>query len=127
VSPATTPATPAEVAGSAAEAVRTLGRLTLSRSGYLTPAEVASVVGELATLVHRLPQVLDQAEGWLRWAHREGLVQHDAEDTPGGSLTDLAVSQAATGLALTATLAIQLAEHLESVRSWTVRLTGGAR
>jgi hypothetical protein len=124
VSPATTPATPAEAAGSAAEAVRTLGHLTLSRTGYLTPADVASVVGELAALAHRLPQVLDQAAGWLTRENEARAIYHDDEGALGGLLASVVVTEADLSLAEASYRAARLGQALEKVRETTTHLGG---
>ncbi len=48
-------------ARAAAEAIRALNHLTRSGRGGLTyPSDVQQVVGELASLMHRLPQALNQ-------------------------------------------------------------------
>ena len=45
----------------AAEAIRWLNHATIDPGGYIYPADVYSAIGELQTLLQRLPQALNQA------------------------------------------------------------------
>ncbi len=63
----TGPATPAELAGQAAEAVRALNHATLPGTGGLQyPAGAYEVTGQLAVLAARLPQALAQIHAFLQ-------------------------------------------------------------
>jgi hypothetical protein len=62
----TGPATPAELAGQAAEAVRALNHATLPGTGGLEyPADAYEITGQLAVLAARLPQALAQLLAFL--------------------------------------------------------------
>jgi len=62
----TGPATPAELAGQAAEAVRALNHATLPGAGGLEyPADAYEVTGQLSLLAARLPQALAQLLAFL--------------------------------------------------------------
>jgi hypothetical protein len=59
--------TPAQLADDAAEAVRALNHATLStRDGWQFPADAYSVIGNLREMSQRLPQLLQQVEGFLQ-------------------------------------------------------------
>jgi hypothetical protein len=63
----TGPATPAELAGQAAEAVRALNHATIPGAGGLDyPAGAYEVTGQLAVLAARLPQALAQILAFLQ-------------------------------------------------------------
>lgn len=71
--------TVAQLAGQAAEAVRTLNHLTRPGLSALTgPAELDTVVADLACLAARLPQLLAQLAGWLHTEQRHGRLRVDA-------------------------------------------------
>ncbi|NED60209.1 hypothetical protein G3I15_04625, partial [Streptomyces sp. SID10244] len=79
----TEPKTPAQLADDAAEAIRALNHATLSgRPGWEYPADAYSVVGNLGTLVMRLPQVLEQLTEFVEQLHADGHVKADGGDTP---------------------------------------------
>jgi hypothetical protein len=62
----TGPASPAELAGQAAEAVRALNHATLPGTGGLEyPADAYEVTGQLSLLAARLPQALAQLLAFL--------------------------------------------------------------
>ncbi|MHB1820890.1 MAG: hypothetical protein ACYCO9_23085 [Streptosporangiaceae bacterium] len=62
----TGPASPAELAGQAAEAVRALNHATLpDTSGLEYPADAYEVTGQLSLLAARLPQALAQLLAFL--------------------------------------------------------------
>jgi tRNA A58 N-methylase Trm61 len=78
----TEPKTPAQLADDAAEAIRALNHATLSpRDGWEYPADAYSVVGNLGTLVMRLPQVLEQLTEFVEKLHQDGHVKADTGDT----------------------------------------------
>jgi hypothetical protein len=82
-----------EAARAAAEGMRTLNRVTISRDGYACPADVAAVLGELALVVQRLPQTFDQAARWLETAQAEGRVGHDGKGHANPNAVAAAVAQ----------------------------------
>jgi hypothetical protein len=72
----TGPASPAELAGKAAEAVRALNHATLPGAGGLDyPAGAYEVTGQLAVLAARLPQVLAQILAFLQEQAAAGRIQ----------------------------------------------------
>lgn len=72
-------ATVGQLAGQAAEAVRTLNHLTRPGIGALSgPADLDTVIADLATLAGRLPQLLAQLAGWLHAEDRAGRLHVDA-------------------------------------------------
>lgn len=74
--------TPAQLADDAAEAIRALNHATLSpRDGWEYPADAYSVVGNLGTLVMRLPQLLEQVTQHVEKLHQDGHVVADTGDT----------------------------------------------
>lgn len=89
----TRPGSPAALADQAAEAIRTLNHATMPWAGELTePADVYAVLGSLATLAARLPQVLSQLQVFLAREQAAGRVQivdgQHAGD-PAAAVTDL--------------------------------------
>jgi hypothetical protein len=65
----------------AAEAARVLGHATRGGAGGLTePATIYAVLGELAALAHRLPQVCGQLSDWLLHEHVAGRLACDSGD-----------------------------------------------
>lgn len=74
------PVTPQEAAERATEAVRLLGLATTG--GYGGPAEVYSVVVELALLVRGLPSVLGRTTAWLEAEHDAGRLACDDGQKP---------------------------------------------
>ena len=72
-----------QAAQAAAEAVRALVHATIPQvNGYAFPSDVDAVLGELMTLVERLPQALDQAEEWLQVEVEAGRVGDDRGRDP---------------------------------------------
>jgi hypothetical protein len=107
----------------AADSVRELNHLTLGPCAYVWPSDVDAVIGELGTLVQRLPQAFGQAAAWLEGQYVAGRVGHDlggdgstcVSEVLGEVLGDLhRAGQQARGLALT----------LEAARSASSHLTG---
>jgi hypothetical protein len=75
-------ASPAAIARTAAEAVRSLNHATLSGQGLEQPSDAYEVLGELATAASRLPQLLAQVAGFLDRALAGGRLGHDLGDDP---------------------------------------------
>jgi hypothetical protein len=71
------------LAGRAAEAVRELNHLTRDPGVFTGPAELYRLVGELAVLAGRVPQLLGQLDRWLREEHDAGRVRVDTGTDPG--------------------------------------------
>jgi hypothetical protein len=68
-----------QLAGQAAESVRAINHLTRPGVSALTgPAELDTVVADLACLAARLPQLLAQLAGWLHTEQRHGRLRVDA-------------------------------------------------
>ncbi|MHB1597251.1 MAG: hypothetical protein ACYCO9_23395 [Streptosporangiaceae bacterium] len=87
----TGPATPAELAGQAAEAVRALNHATLPGTGGLAyPADTYEVTGQLSVLAARLPQALAQLLTFLQGqaaAGRVAVVAGEHQGDPAAMLT----------------------------------------
>jgi hypothetical protein len=106
-----------ELAGRAAEAVRELNHLTRDPGAFTGPAELYRLVGELAVLAGRLPQLLGQLDHWLQTEHDAGRVRSDTGTDPGRIVaavgTDLAdAREAAHELAHLLDAALQHLAHL---------------
>ena len=83
----TGPATPAELARQAAEAVRALNHATLPGAGGLEyPADAYEVTGQLAVLAARLPQALAQILGDHAAAGRITVVAGEHQGDPDAML-----------------------------------------
>src|SRR5919202_6696385 len=67
----------ADYADAAAEAVRGLNHATFAGTGYEVPSDVYDVLGQLSTMLARLPQALSQAADWLAREQAAGHVGHD--------------------------------------------------
>lgn len=106
-----------ELAERAAEAVREMNHRTRDPGGFTGPAELYWLVGDLASLARRLPQLLGQLDRWLQTEHDAGRVRADtgAEANPvvaaaGADLAD--AGDAARELALALDAAQQHLAHL---------------
>jgi hypothetical protein len=99
-----------------AEAVRALNHATFSPAGLAEPATVNSVLGQLATAAHRLPQLCGQLAGWLARQYTAGQLAH----TTGG--LDVAVGDAQASLDRAASHATRLGEALDLAQQATARL-----
>ena len=73
---------PAALARTAAEAVRSLNHATLGGGGLEQPSDACEVLGELATAASRLPQLLAQVAGSLDRALAGGRLGHDLAEDP---------------------------------------------
>ena len=73
---------PAALARTAAEAVRSLNHATLGGGGLEQPSDACEVLGELATAASRLPQLLAQVAGFLDRALAGGRLGHDLGEDP---------------------------------------------
>ncbi len=94
----TGPATPAELAGQAAEAVRALNHATLPGTGGLQyPAGAYEVTGQLAVLAARLPQALAQIHAFLQEQAAAGQVTVVAGQHQGDPAAMLAAVTARPG------------------------------
>ena len=117
------PVRPGDHAEAAAEAVRALNHATLRHgdpAGYEWPSDVDAVIGQLQLLAERLPQALQQAQGWLLDQLLAGRVGHD---TPGRK-AGFAVGIAAGYLDEAATATASLAHALGQARRESSHLTG---
>lgn len=75
-------ASPAALARTAAEAVRSLNHATLGGGGLGQPSDAYEVLGELTTAASRLPQLLAQVAGFLDRALAGGRLGHDLGEDP---------------------------------------------
>ena len=73
-----------DLAARAAEALRALNHRTRDPGAFTGPAELYRLVGELAVLAGRLPQLLGQLDRWLRAEHDAGRIRADTGPGPGG-------------------------------------------
>lgn len=108
--------TAAETAEQAAEAIRTLNHSTHPSDGapgLKYPSDVYAMLGELASMAHRLPQLLDQSSGWLEHHVREIEVHGGMFD--GDPVAAVATAQAVLADAVTAAQA--LARHLDDAHN----------
>jgi hypothetical protein len=114
--------TVAELASDAAEAIRTMNHLTRTRDGWAYPGDLYATLGDLARLVHSLPQLLDQAAAWLETAERDGLLRTD------NPVIDLAatVDSARLGLQVAAHEAHDLGSRVDQAHQLTAHLAGTA-
>jgi hypothetical protein len=67
----------------AAEAIRELNHRTRDRGALADPGEFSWLLSDLAAMASRLPQLLDQLEGWLRHEHDTGHIRADDNTDPG--------------------------------------------
>lgn len=103
----TEPKTPAQLADDAAEAIRALNHATQSsRPGWEFPADAYSVVGELGTLVMRLPQLLQQVEAHIQ---RLSDADHIRSDRGGDGAEEVTAARDALGRASTDAVSMQAA------------------
>ncbi len=79
--------TPAQLADEAAENIRAINHKTIG--GYEHPSEVYDVVGGLAHLVRMLPQVLQQAQGYLEKLNSTNELGHDSSEDADAEVTDV--------------------------------------
>lgn len=109
----TEPKTPAELADTAAEAIRALNHATMStRPGWEYPADAYSVVGNLLAMVQRLPQLLEQTG-----AHIEALAGgNHIRSTRGGNGAE-EVAAALDALSRVSADAVAMAAALDTAHS----------
>jgi hypothetical protein len=112
-----------QAARAAAESVRELNHLTLGEGGYVWPSDVDAVIGELDTLVQRLPQAFRQAGLWLEGQHIAGRVRHDLGGDGAVSVAEVLVEVLGV-LHRADRQALELALTLEAARSASSHLTG---
>lgn len=106
---------PAELADDAAEAIRSLNHATLAserREGWEYPGDAYSAIGNLATLVQRLPQALDQISQFVTRQELQGHLRSDR----GRDVAD-EVAAVTAGLRMSADDVEVLADHLGAVHS----------
>ncbi|HUZ35997.1 MAG TPA: hypothetical protein VMV17_06690 [Streptosporangiaceae bacterium] len=110
----TGPATPAELAGQAAEAVRALNHATLPGAGGLEyPADAYEVTGQLSVLAARLPQALAQLLAFL------------ADQASAGAITVVAGQHAGDPAAMLAAVTADLDAAAASARRLHQALDAG--
>jgi hypothetical protein len=95
----------------AAEAVRELNHRTRDPGVFTGPAELYRLVGELALVAGRFPQLLDQLDRWLSAEHDAGRVRVDIGGDPGP-----VIAAAGAGLADAGDAAHDLARVLDAAR-----------
>ncbi|MCX4783326.1 hypothetical protein [Streptomyces sp. NBC_01264] len=66
----------------AAESIRKFNLATLRTTALAGPPDVSDVVQSLITIVHRIPQALEQTSGALQRHHREGSIRMDDGSDP---------------------------------------------
>lgn len=107
----TDPKAPSELADAAAEAVRALNHATQStRPGWEYPSDAYDVVGDLLTMTHRLPQLLEQVDAHIR---RLAGGDHIRSDRGGNGADEVAA--ALDGLARASEDAVTMAAALDTV------------
>ncbi|MGW2866424.1 hypothetical protein [Streptomyces sp. NPDC001205] len=105
--------TPAQIADDAAEAIRALNHLTRSTGpDWEYPGDAYSVVGNLSTLVMRLPQLLEQITRHIQQLEDGGHLKSDRHQLD----ADLAATYEGLGIA---------AEVSETLRRALDRAQGG--
>lgn len=109
------------LAEQAAEAVRELNHRTRDPRVLTGPAQLYRLVGELALVAGRFPQLLDQLYRWLAAEHDEGRVRVDNGGDPGP-----VIAAAGARLADAGDAAHDLARVLDAARQHLARL-GAAR
>lgn len=113
---------PARHAEAAAEAVRTLNHATRPGARLTGPVDVYDVLGALALLAGRLPQVLSQLQAFLIAEHTAGRIaivddQHTSD--PAAAVADL--SRSLDGAAGHADLMGQALKRAQATAAWVVR------
>ena len=78
---------PAALARTAAEAVRSLNHATLGGDGLEQPADAYAVLGELSLTASRLPQLLGQVGRWLAAALAAGRLGCDDGTDPAAAVS----------------------------------------
>ena len=86
-----------DLAQQAAEALRELNHRTRDSPAFTGPAELYWLVGELALLAGRFPQMLNQLDRWLRAEHDGGRVRSDTCIDPGRIIVAAAAELADAG------------------------------
>jgi hypothetical protein len=104
-------ASPAALARTAAEAIRSLNHLTLGADGLQQPADVYEVLGDLSLAASRIPQLISQIGRWLATALAAGVLGCDDRTDPA-----CAVSGAWIFLSGARGSAAALARDLEAAR-----------
>ena len=94
-----TRASTAELAESAAQAVRELNHRTRSQDTFTGPADLYRLAAELVLLVDGLPQLLGQLAHWLHTEHDAGRLRSDNATDPGPAVADATAELADGGAA----------------------------
>jgi hypothetical protein len=106
-----------ETADVAAETIRVLNYATLpGRGGLMEPADVHALLGTLAQLVVRLPQVFTQSASWLAGEQSAGRVQEKA-DGPFHGDSKKAVTSAVSALDESSRVARRLQQLLREAQN----------
>jgi hypothetical protein len=80
-------ASPAALARTAAEAVRSLNHATLGGNGLEQPSDAYQVLGELSLTASRIPQLLGQVGRWLAAALAAGRLGCDDGTDPAAAVS----------------------------------------
>jgi hypothetical protein len=80
-------ASPAALARTAAEAVRSLNHATVSGGGLEQPSDAYQVLGELSLTASRIPQLLGQVGRWLAAALAAGRLGCDDGTDPAAAIS----------------------------------------
>jgi hypothetical protein len=80
-------ASPAALARTAAEAVRSLNHATLGGNGLEQPSDACEVLGELSLTASRIPQLLGQVGRWLAAALAAGRLGCDDGTDPAAAIS----------------------------------------
>lgn len=119
-----TPEAARKAAAQAAEAIRFLNNATSSTSteALREPGDVDAILGDMETLVQRLPQLFTQLSQWMTAQCREGGVHVDWAALYFSSTAPLAVNALTGDLTEAAAMAEMLREVLHGARQITARL-----
>jgi hypothetical protein len=112
-------ASPAALARTAAETIRSLNHLTLGPGGLQQPADVYEVLGDLSLAASRLPQLIGQIGRWLATALAAGVLGCDDRTDPA-----CAVSGAGIFLSDARGSAAALARDLEQAQQQLAAVNG---
>ena len=101
-----------QLAGQAAEAIRSLNHLTRGDDALEYPGDVYEVVASLRQMAERLPQLLAQLASWLKAEGDAGRVGHD-----GGDDAREQIGQVIAGLSVAITGADEMAVGLQEAHN----------
>ncbi len=119
-------ASPAALARTAAEAVRSLNHATLGGQGLEQPSDAYEVLGELSTAASRVPQLLGQVGRWLAAALAAGRLGCDDGTDPAAAVSGawLFISDARASAASLARDLEQAQQQLAAVNGAPARKGG---